>query len=78
MDCAKSLEMLSDYNAGSLSDSDVIFVRTHLLTCPDCDGVFKDLALIVQTASVLRSADGIAYPDEEILWQRLSVGRIVH
>jgi hypothetical protein len=78
MDCDRSIELLSEYSAGSLGDDDSIFVRTHLLGCADCDGVLQDLKLIVQTALVMRSENGIAYPDEEVLWQRVSVGRIVH
>jgi hypothetical protein len=78
MDCAKSIELLSEYSAGSLGDDDSIFVRTHLSTCTDCDGVFRDLKLIIQTALAMRSENGIAYPDEEALWQRLSASRIVH
>ena len=78
MDCARSIELLSEYDAGLLGDDDVLFVKTHLSACADCDGVFRDLKLIVQTALAMRSENGIAYPDEESLWQRLSVNRIVH
>ena len=78
MDCARSIELLSEYSAGSLGDDEVIFVRTHLTDCPDCDGVFRDLTLIVQTALAMRSENGIAYPDEDALWQRLSASRVVH
>jgi hypothetical protein len=78
MDCSKSIELLSEYSAGSLGDDDSIFVKTHLLGCADCDGVFRDLKLIVQTALAMRSENGIAYPDEDALWQRLSANRIVH
>ena len=78
MDCDRSIELLSEYDAGLLGDDDVLFVRTHLLGCADCDGVFRDLKLIVETALAMRSENGIAYPDEEVLWQRVSVGRIVH
>ena len=78
MDCAKSIELLSEYSAGSLGDDDSIFVRTHLSACTDCDGVFQDLKQIVQTALSLRSENGIAYPDEEVLWQKVSTRRIVH
>ncbi len=78
MDCARSIELLSDYDAGLLSDDDKLLVITHLSTCSDCDGVFRDLKLIVQTAFAMRSENGIAYPDEEALWQRLSATRIVH
>lgn len=78
MDCARSIELLSDYDAGLLGDDDKLFVVTHLSACADCDGVFRDLKLIVQTASAMRSENGIAYPDEESLWQRLNANRIVH
>jgi len=78
MDCARSIELLSEYSAGSLGDDDSVFVRTHLTACADCDGVFKDLQLIVQTALSMRNENGIAYPDEEVLWQRLSARRVVH
>lgn len=78
MDCARSIELLSEYSFGSLSEDDSVFVKTHLLTCPDCDGVLKELALIVQTAHAMRSDNGLDYPDEQILWQRVSVGRITH
>lgn len=78
MDCARSIELLSEYDAGLLGDADKLFVITHLSTCADCDGVFRDLKLIVQTAFAMRSENGIAYPDEEGLWQRVSASRIVH
>ena len=78
MDCARSIELLSEYSAGSLGEADSLFVTTHLSACADCNGVLQDLKLIVQTASVLRSENGIAYPDEEVLWQRVSARRIVH
>ena len=79
MDCARSIELLSEYSAGSLGDNDSVLIRTHLLDCKDCNGVFEDLRLIVQTATLLRSTEnGIAYPDEELLWARVSAHRIVH
>ena len=53
-------------------------VKTHLSSCQDCNGVFQDLRLIVQTAAALRSDNDIAYPDEEVLWQRVSARRIIH
>jgi hypothetical protein len=79
MDCARSIELLSEYSAGSLGDNDIVLIRTHLLDCVDCKGVFEDLRLIVQTATLLRSTEnGIAYPDEELLWARVSAGRVIH
>ena len=79
MDCAKSLEMLSEYRAGSLEETELVFVRTHLSSCKDCHGVFEDLNLIVQAALTLRNQNGIAYPDENAVWQRLPLGKnIIH
>jgi len=78
MDCARSIELLSEYDAGLLGDNERISVIEHLSICADCDGVLKDLKLIVQTAFSMRAENGIAYPDEESLWQRLSASRIVH
>ena len=78
MDCARSIELLSEYDAGLLGDDDRLFVVTHLSTCADCDGVFRDLKLIVQVALSMRTENGIAYPDEEVLWQRLNSTRIIH
>ena len=73
MDCSKSLELLSEYRAGSLDESETILVRTHLSGCLDCDGVFKDLELILQAVVGLRETNGYAYPDENAVWQRLSL-----
>ena len=78
MDCARSIELLSEYNAGSLGDDDSLFIMTHLSACTDCNGVFEDLKAIVQTAIAMRSDNSIAYPDAEILWQRVSARRVVH
>jgi hypothetical protein len=79
MDCSRSIELLSEYTADTLGEHDKIFITTHLLDCVDCKGVFEDLRLIVQTATLLRAENnGLVYPDEELLWQRVSVGRIVH
>ncbi len=79
MDCARSIELLSEYTADTLGENDKILVSTHLLDCADCKGVFEDLRLIVQTATLLRAENnGIAYPDEELLWARVSARRIVH
>jgi predicted anti-sigma-YlaC factor YlaD len=78
MDCARSIELLSEYSAGSLGDEDVLFVKTHLTSCLDCKGVFEDLKVIVQIAMTIGSENGIAYPDAELLWQRVNARRVVH
>jgi predicted anti-sigma-YlaC factor YlaD len=79
MDCSESLELLSEYRAGALEESQTILVRTHLSGCADCDGVFKDLELILQAAASLRNTNGFEYPDENLVWQRLSLSnRPIH
>ena len=78
MDCARSIELLSDYDAGLLGGGEVVFVRTHLSGCAACDGVFEDLRLIIRAAIAMRSGNDIAYPDGEVLWQSLSARRAGH
>jgi predicted anti-sigma-YlaC factor YlaD len=75
MDCAKSLELLSEYHANSLQEPEVVFVRTHLTGCVTCHEVYEELNMIVQATAILREADGIAYPDESVLWQRLNFSK---
>ena len=71
MDCEKSLELLSDYHAGALGDDDCAGVRQHLDDCPPCKDVYVDVETIVVSATHLRSEDGISFPDETIIWQRI-------
>ena len=79
MDCAKSLELLSEFRDGALGDSDRALVSAHLAICVPCTGIFKDLDSIVSAAtSFLRGDDGISFPDETVIWQRLSVRRTAH
>lgn len=73
MDCDKSLELLSEYQAGVLGETDLVFVRTHLELCVGCLDVFKDLDSIIQTALLMRSENGYAYPDEDALWVKLKI-----
>ena len=79
MDCDKCLETLSEYQCGSLGETDSVFIRKHLEICVGCLDVFKDLDIIVQTALLIREDNGIAYPDEQALWSRLSLNKgVVH
>ncbi len=80
MDCAKYLELLSDYCDGGLDADTRTLVQTHLKDCIPCDGVSRELDSIVRTAIILRSeTDGISFPNEEIIWQRLSLTKqIIH
>lgn len=79
MDCDKCLETLSEYQAGALGDPDSVYIRKHLEICVGCLDVFKDLDSIVKTAMIMREENGIAYPDEQALWSRLSTSKgVVH
>jgi hypothetical protein len=75
MDCAKSLELLSEFRANTLDETESIFVRTHLTDCVTCHEVLEELNMILQATQILRGADGISYPDEFALWQRLNLDR---
>ena len=80
MDCAKYHELLSDFCDGALDDDTRTLVRTHLKDCLPCDGINRELDTIVRTAVILRSEnDGISFPDEEVVWQRLNLSKqIIH
>jgi Putative zinc-finger len=78
MDCAKSLELLSEFRDGALDETGRMEVHTHLTLCGPCAGVFNDLDTIVLAATALRS-DEIAFPDEQVIWQRMDfAGRTIH
>lgn len=78
MDCAKSLDMLSEFRDGFLADADRVLVSAHLALCPPCMGIFKDLDSIIAAAGSFLSVDQIAFPDETIIWERVSVKRTAH
>lgn len=75
MDCAKSLALLSDFHDGSLNETEIEQVRLHLVDCPPCDGVFRDLTLIVIIAAELRDESALPFPQQTIIWQRLTASR---
>ena len=75
MNCEESIELLSDYYAGELDEGHKSGVSSHLKKCLPCAGVYTELTVIVETASVLRRENGIAYPDEYVVWQRMSLTR---
>lgn len=71
MDCEESLPLLSEYHAGALNDTERNGVRQHLDCCPPCDGIYHDVEEIVSSASSLRAGEGISFPDENAVWQRI-------
>ncbi len=78
MDCAKSLELLSEFRDGLLGEPDKALVSAHLAICVPCMGIFKDLDSIIAAATSILSEDCIAFPDEMVVWQRMSIKRTVH
>lgn len=75
MDCAKSLELLSDFRDGALEEPLYVEVKTHLALCQPCTGVFQDLDSIVLAATALRTEPAVSFPDEQVIWQRMSLGK---
>lgn len=76
MDCEQSLELLSGLHDGELDETTAFVVRKHLDDCPPCAGIFDDLSLIVITASEIREPNGsFPFPDENALWQRITLVR---
>jgi predicted anti-sigma-YlaC factor YlaD len=75
MDCAKSLELLSDFRDGVLEEPLYIEVKTHLTFCNPCAGVFQDLDSIVLAATALRREPALSFPDEQVIWQRMSISK---
>ena len=71
IDCEESLPLLSEYHAGALDEAARDKVREHLGGCPPCCEVYVDVETIVVSASSLRSEEGISFPDENAVWQRL-------
>jgi len=79
MDCAHSITLLSEYHDGSLVQEEHARVQSHLSICPLCEDVYNDLTDVVVAAGVLEVTQKIRYPDEELLWQRIGVGkRTIH
>ncbi|MBD0370133.1 MAG: zf-HC2 domain-containing protein [Pyrinomonadaceae bacterium] len=76
MECDESLELLSELHAGTLEESTALLIRRHLADCPPCCGVYEDLQTIVLTATSLgKSNDQLEFPDENAIWQRITVRR---
>ncbi|MGB8510710.1 MAG: hypothetical protein WCD76_20230 [Pyrinomonadaceae bacterium] len=72
MDCAKSLELLSDYRENALEETFRDGVRSHLSLCRTCDEVFRDIESIVSAAAILRDGTtDVSFPDESALWRRM-------
>lgn len=73
MDCAQSLALLSEYHDGALDENYQALVREHLEKCPPCMVILQDIDIIIVSAAVIRGEDGISYPDENVIWQRMRI-----
>ena len=71
MNCAQSIELLSEFHAGQLDEPIKVEVTEHLLVCVPCADVLQDLKLIIGAARFLQNEDGITFPDEDAVWQRM-------
>lgn len=79
MECPESLELLSEYYEGRLDEPVRVKVHVHLEKCTPCHGIYQDLSSIVAAASALHTDETISFPDENILWQRMSIiKRTIH
>lgn len=75
MNCAKSLELLSEFHDNALAEEEKTAVHNHLSECPPCEDVLNDLDRIVIAASILKIEPEISFPDENVFWHRLSIVR---
>jgi predicted anti-sigma-YlaC factor YlaD len=78
MECEESVELLSELHAGTLEETTAVLVRRHLADCPPCCDVFEDLQTIVITATSLGRMNDLEFPDENVVWQRITLRRTVH
>lgn len=76
MDCEESVALLSELHAGTLEETRALLVRQHLTDCPPCCGIYEDIQTIIVTATALgQSYDGLEIPDENRVWERITVVR---
>ncbi|MBA3713832.1 MAG: zf-HC2 domain-containing protein [Pyrinomonadaceae bacterium] len=73
MNCVKTLELISEFHAGALDETDRVVVHTHLLECVTCAEVFNDVEVIVRVAKVTYLETSIHFPDEHELWRRMNL-----
>ena len=75
MECEESLALLSELHAGTIEETIALSIRRHLADCPPCCGVYDDIETIVITATSLGSNDQLEFPDENVIWQRITMVR---
>jgi anti-sigma factor ChrR (cupin superfamily) len=80
MECEESVELLSELHAGTLEETTALLVSRHLADCPPCGDVYEELQTIIVTATSLgKASDSLEFPDENVVWQRITmVRRTVH
>lgn len=78
-DCERCIEVLSEFYAGMVAEWELNLIRAHLIECPPCQSVLQDIEAIVLAAAALKSDDNIDYPDENVIWERISmIKKLVH
>ncbi|HEY0321295.1 MAG TPA: hypothetical protein VGC66_10095 [Pyrinomonadaceae bacterium] len=76
MECEESLALLSELHAGTIEESIALSIHRHLADCPPCCGVYEDIQTIIVTATSLgQSNDQLEFPDENQVWQRITLVR---
>ena len=75
MDCVRTLELISEFHAGALDETERVVVHTHLLECVTCAEVLNDVEVIVKVAKITYLETTIHFPDEHALWQRMNLTR---
>ncbi len=75
MDCVKTLELISEFHADALGETDRVLVHTHLLECVTCSEVLNDVEVIVKVAKITYLETSIHFPDEHALWRRMNLTR---
>jgi hypothetical protein len=76
MDCAKSLLLLSEYRDKALDEEYNALLKEHLEKCPPCMVIYQDIDLIVVSAPAISSEEGINFPDENVIWQRMRITKL--
>lgn len=61
MECKKALPLMHEYLDGDLNGSAALQLKEHLLQCPECHGLFKELE---RTDAMVRSLAATAVPDQ--------------
>jgi len=71
MNCDECQDRISLYLDSELDESSSAAVREHLAVCSDCDKLYEDFALILQTC-VRAELDETVPPNSQAMWCRIN------